>query len=101
MYRPLPDYLTIQPSKVEGLGLFTLKDLEPYESLGMTHAHWFGEDNNLLRTPLGGFINHSETPNCELFDLGRHYVARTTKHIKRGEELTLKYRWYNPDGEEE
>ena len=49
MYRPLPDYLTIQPSKVEGLGLFTLKDLEPYESLGMTHAHWFGEDNNLLR----------------------------------------------------
>ena len=39
MYRPLPEYLTIQPSKIEGLGLFTLKDLEPYESLGMTHAH--------------------------------------------------------------
>ena len=31
MYRPLPDYLTIQPSKIEGLGLFAIKDIPAYE----------------------------------------------------------------------
>ena len=62
MYKPLPDYLTIQPSKVEGLGLFAIKDIPAYEVIGMTHAKWYGEPNNLLRTPLGGFINHSDTP---------------------------------------
>ena len=94
MYRPLPDYLTIQPSKVEGLGLFTLKDLEPYESLGLTHAHWFGEDNNLLRTPLGGFINHSETPNCKITGKMTRYLF-TKEFIIAGSELTVKYRMYS------
>ena len=94
MYRPLPDYLTIQPSKVEGLGLFTLKDLEPYESLGMTHAHWFGEDNNLLRTPLGGFINHSETPNCKIQGKMTRYLF-TEEIIPAGTELTVKYGMYS------
>lgn len=94
MYRPLPDYLTIQPSKIEGLGLFTLLDLEPHLQLGMTHAHWFGEDNNLLRTPLGGFINHSETPNCEIQGDSKRYLF-TDKFIPAGEELTVKYKMYS------
>ena len=94
MYRPLPDYLTIQPSKVEGLGLYTLKDLEPHESLGMTHAHWFGEDNNLLRTPLGGFINHSETPNCKITGKMTRYLF-TEEFIPAGSELTVKYSMYS------
>ena len=58
-------------------------------------------EENLIRTPLGGFINHSEVPNCELIDMGRHYVIKTLKMIKRGEELTVTYRWYNPTTEEE
>ena len=94
MYRPLPEYLTIQPSKIEGLGLVTLKDLEPYESLGMTHAHWFGEDNNLLRTPLGGFINHSETPNCKITGKMTRYLF-TEEIIPSGSELTVKYGMYS------
>ena len=94
MYKPLPEYLTIQPSKVEGLGLFTLKDLEPYESLGLTHAHWFGEDNNLLRTPLGGFINHSETPNCKITGKMTRYLF-TEEFIPAKSELTVKYSMYS------
>ena len=35
-YRPLPSYLMLQPSKIEGLGLFTLEDLEKNEVLGVT-----------------------------------------------------------------
>jgi hypothetical protein len=33
--------------------------------------------------------------------MGRHYILKTIKMIKRGEELTVRYRWYNPTGEEE
>ena len=36
-YRPLPKHLTIQPSKIDGLGLFTLKDIPMGECLGITH----------------------------------------------------------------
>ena len=98
MYRPLPEYLTIQPSKIEGLGLFTLKDIPAYEKLGMTHAHWIGEDNNLLRTPLGGFINNSETPNCEIQGKLTRYLF-TKEDIKAGTELTVKYTMYSLEEE--
>ena len=38
-YRPLPNNMTIQPSKIEGLGLFTLKAIKDLEtSLGVTHV---------------------------------------------------------------
>ena len=97
-YRPLPKYLTIQPSKIEGLGLFAIKDIPAYEVIGMTHAHWFGEPNNLLRTPLGGFINHSDRPNCEIQGrMTRHLY--TLEDIEAGTELTVKYTMYNLEEE--
>ena len=34
-YKPLPDYLTIQPSKINGLGLFTLVDIGKGVNLGI------------------------------------------------------------------
>ena len=101
MYRPLPTEVTIKISSIEGLGLFSTCAISKGTNLGITHIKDEIFEDKHARTPLGGFINHSETPNCELFDLGRHYVVRTIKHIKRGEELTVKYRWYNPKGEEE
>ncbi len=96
MYRPLPDYLTIQPSMVEGLGLFTLKDIPSHKRLGMTHAQWIGEPNNMLRTPLGGFINHSETPNCAIQGKRTRHLF-TLENIEAGTELTVKYGWYTPE----
>jgi hypothetical protein len=33
--------------------------------------------------------------------MGRHYILKTIKMIKRGEELTVRYRWYDPVKEEE
>ena len=100
-YRPLPDYLTIQPSKVEGLGLFAIKDIPAYEVIGMTHAKWYGEPNNLLRTPLGGFINHSDTPNCQRSQIRvkpgfDKWSIMTLEDIEEGDELTLKYKLYDP-----
>ena len=98
MYRPLPNYLTIQPSKIESLGLFAIKDIPAYEVIGMTHVQWFGEDNNLLRTPLGGFINHSDRPNCEIQGrMTRHLY--TLQDIEAGTELTVKYTMYTLEEE--
>jgi len=94
-YRPLIDGLTVKPSKIEGLGLFTLVDIERGVKLGQTHVidYMTGE---IIRTPLGGFINHSETPNCKLSKDGRFSYLYTIKDIKGMEELTVKYEMYQP-----
>lgn len=95
-YRPLPYYLTVKESDIEGQGLFTKARLESGKHIGTTHynlqgAIWTG----LIRTPLGGFINHSENPNC-ILDKSQHwcYELYTNRVIKIGEELTLKYKMY-------
>ena len=37
MYKPLPDSLTIKPSKVNGLGVFAKEVIPQATNLGMTH----------------------------------------------------------------
>ena len=58
-YHPLPAGLTIADSGISGQGLFTTRNLVAGTELGISHYRIEGE---LIRTPLGGFINHSETP---------------------------------------
>ena len=68
-YRPLPEQLTIKPSNIDGLGLHTNEYLDAGTVLGETHVLVHNMDRHeWVRTPLGGFINHSESPNCELVD---------------------------------
>ena len=51
---------------------------------------------DIKKPPLGGFINHSESSNCDIYnDIGNLYL-KTIKDIKKGEELTLTYTLYNP-----
>jgi SET domain-containing protein len=49
----------------------------------------------MVRTPLGGFYNHSNNPNCEKYLVGFCYFLKTVKDIKNGEEITVKYTLYN------
>ena len=65
MYKPLPDSLTIKPSKVNGLGLFAKEVIPQATNLGMTHLE-IGK--TILRTPLGGFINHANSVGKKLED---------------------------------
>ena len=51
-------------------------------------------DDEIYRTPLGGFINHSDTPNCMKFLEGNKYYIKTIKKIGWGNELFLKYSFY-------
>lgn len=95
-YRPLPNCLTIQKSSIHGLGLFAIESISANTNLGVSHVHHIDYEDDYIRTPLGGFINHSESSNCDIYnDIGNLYL-KTIKDIKKGEELTLTYTLYNP-----
>ena len=92
MYRPLPPYLTIGKSQLDGLGLFSLQSIPCNVDLGTSHIEINGE---VVRTPLGGFYNHSDMPNCERVLVSeRRWNLFTIKDIEPGEELTAVYKLY-------
>ena len=65
MYRPLPDGLIIKKSPIEGLGLYSTKDIKANIFIGVTHIFDEKFENNYIRTPLVGFYNHSNEPNLQ------------------------------------
>jgi len=111
MYNPLPKNLTLGESEIHEIGLFAKEEIKRGYQLGISHVQI---EKELYRTPLGGFINHSDTPNCiktmslkttkiidaeapDLHEKGPKYVVwnlSTTRDIEAGEELTLKYTFY-------
>ena len=95
-YRPLPDCLTIKKSDIEGLGVFATQQISSEMVLGITHIKNKRAENGYWRTPLGGFINHSDMPNCikEENRFTHNLFLKTIKDIKEGEELTLNYTLY-------
>jgi hypothetical protein len=94
-YRPLPKEVTIKQSGIEGLGLFAVKDIRPYTDLGLTHIPNEEYENGYIRTPLGGFVNHSDNPNCKVVEqTNGNYHLVTNTHIYKGDELTLTYNLY-------
>jgi hypothetical protein len=94
MYKPLPKSLTISPSLIDGLGLYTKEDLPAGVELGITHVKDKRFENGYIRTPLGGFFNHSDDPNCDCYVSGDFLKLKTIKDIKAGEELTCYYWLY-------
>ena len=100
MYKPLPESVTIKQSGIHNLGLFADQEIKQGTNLGTTHIK---VDDKMIRTPLGGFINHSNPPNCvkvELHANGNEPYRKkwnlvTTQDIEKGEELTLRYTFYN------
>ena len=85
-YRPLPAVITIGKSSLHGLGLIAVEAIPASSNLGTTHHNVKDE---LIRTPLGGFINHSDNPNCFI---DQNYKLLTIKPIQKGDELTVYYR---------
>ncbi len=111
-YRPLPPYLTIKQSGIDGLGLFATEDLKKGKCLGVSHTEW---GDYVERTPVGAFVNHSEEPNAEMRDFAqiRHLLLPSgdvddvsgaedflvksfaiflLRPVLAGEEITLNYK---------
>ena len=98
-YQPLPDELEICCSPIQGMGVFAKQKIPKGTNFGMTHLQ---VSESLVRTPLGGFLNHSDDPNCEKVKLYfksdkgdfTKWNLVTIKDIKAKEELTLTYTFY-------
>ena len=94
-YNPLPDEVCIKESPVHGHGIFASQNIKKNTDLGATHIK-VPMIITYIRTPLGGFINHSEKPNCILdrtqnWDDYLIYNIITKRAIAEGEELLLDY----------
>jgi len=111
-WRPLPDFLTISKSTIEGLGLITTKDPPIGTDLGMTHIYDKRFQDGYIRLPLGAFINHHEIPNCKAVFAEKDPFIGSLKHIRivtqnaipAGTEITVKYvinKLENPNWEKE
>ena len=91
-YAPLSDQVEIKHSTIHGLGLFSTKDIPQGIELG----------NGWIRTPLGGFYNHCEKPNCFITDQLLEdntsvKILVTLEHIPMDTELTCKYSLWDID----
>lgn len=96
-YRPLPNTLEVKKSEIEGSGLFATEDIDSGVVLGVSHLLF--DNGKVQRTPLGGFYNHSDTPNCGKIlgyvnDTYSILSLVTNKMINKGDEITVKYTLY-------
>ena len=104
MYKPLPKEVIIKQSPIEGLGLFSNTDIKEGHIFGVTHISDTRFENGYIRTPIGGFINHSEEPNCKLIpkdkktfpisENGNILMLVALNDIPEGTEITTKYSLY-------
>lgn len=95
MYNPLPDDIRIGKSSIHGNGLFARVRIPVGTELGVTHVEDERFPHGWIRTPLGGFYNHSNLPNCELVrDLSsspERKVLKTIVPVQEGQEITCRY----------
>ena len=98
MYSPLPEQLELRKSSIHGYGLFATKNIPKNTVLGISHVHHDLFPDGWIRTPLGGFYNHSETPNCKLVTnnmdegfLTEIKLLQAIQNIKKNTELTCTY----------
>ena len=105
MYKPLPESLTIKQSGINGLGLFAEEGIAQGANLGMSHV---AIGSGIIRTPMGGFINHSDDANTVKVELKinneddpllkvatKKWNLVALRDIKEGEELTVRYTFYD------
>ena len=100
MYKPLPDYVEIRTSSIHGVGLFAKSPIKKGTNLGVSHIYAPGFETSYIRTPVGGFINHSEEPNCHKIEspdesVITYFSLVASRNIEKDEELTITYTLYN------
>ena len=94
---PLPRGVTVATSKIHGLGLIATEAILSDTMLGVSH-YQLSDDGRIIRTPLGGFGNHSLYPNCEKVfdDVANCWYVFTIEDVEMGDELTWTYTLYTP-----
>lgn len=101
MYNPLPSFLTIKESNIHGLGIFAKEEIKKGTELGISLIHLPEEFmEEVIRTPLGGFYNHSDNPNIKAITFSKGSLKFTKlvtiKDITKDEEIVGRYTMYTP-----
>ena len=76
------------------MGMFAKVDIPINHDFGITHVADKRFPDGYIRTPFGGFINHSYDSNLEIVEKEDTLHLITTKDIKKDEELTADYSPY-------
>lgn len=84
---------TVGPSNINGKGVIAVKMI-PAGCKALAHVH-SSNFNVYAYSDLGYFINHSETPNCDIISNNNRRYIRTLQDIQPDEELTCNY-WMGP-----
>ena len=100
MYKPLPKELRLGFSDIHDIGVFAKEFIPKGTNLGMSHMKM---KDTIFRTPMGGFLNHADEPNCVKVELlmkddsqdYKKWNLVTLQDIEKGEELTVRYTFYN------
>ncbi len=101
----IPECIELKTSPLHGLGWFATEFIPKESNLGVCHYYDYSEKPvKHLRNPLVGFFNYSVDKNAWLpivkkeFINGKGWVTEliTTKDIQKGEEILLRYSWYDP-----
>lgn len=90
-YKPLNEGLTIKESGIHGIGIFATNDIPKGTRLGLSHML---VDTEIFRTPLGGFYNHSMSPNTKKTQEGHKWFLDVIEDIKIGDEILVTYTLY-------
>ncbi len=89
-------------SSIHGIGTFALVDIPRKTKICI--GHYCVDRNVYFRTKEIGFFNYTDKPNAitpyryVLFEKGLGMITevKALHNIKKGEEITLNYTWYDP-----
>jgi len=73
------------------LGYLLPNDIPKGTRLGLSHMLI---DTEIFRTPLGGFYNHSMSPNTKKTQEGHKWFLDVIEDIKIGDEILVTYTLY-------
>ncbi len=116
-YSPLPTMVKVGRSEIDGHGILATEFIPKNSNIGISHVDvakltFIGKvnittmqreyvefprgvfHNELIRTPLGGFLNHSPNPNCMLLEDKFLWNLWTTEDVYPGDELCVDYNLY-------
>lgn len=85
--------------KTRGVGIISNEEISSKNKIGnyftkcepITTQSRFIYDGWIETNPLGRYINHNKTPNCNLVKNGDVIEIHTNKKIKKFEEITINY----------
>lgn len=103
-YKPLPYGVEIKSIDGSYVGLFATKNIPGGSYLGVSHMLMYDHQTKILgstvmRSVIGGCVNHSDTPNCAALILPNNEIKEfgvashmwTIVPIEKGTELTIFY----------